>query len=188
MEFLPHDKALALLARHSVAEVAHADRHTLEITPADHAALVTFGNSMSSRSRAPVIESRTSSPDALGAVAETVLHRLHVDEVLVFPSGVWRDVLDIAAFDLARDPSWLEIDAEATMHQNSRDPLLVPPAARHLVRTLIHSVMTSGSSPDQDVVLAAVTAPLVIQVHAAQSITVWCPSVGVARTLLSKLD
>lgn len=188
MEFLRHEPAMTLLSRHGVVE--RADGDTVSLRPADHAGglRVVLGPTPPRDDPATVYAHVVVPLDQLGNTLERLLQRLHTGEVLVCPSSPWRSILDLALFVLAQDDAWLEVDADATMHQNTRDPLLVPPKARHIVGTLVASLMGgSGRSPAHDCSIAAVDEPLLVTVTAGESVTLWCLSAAAAEVLISKL-
>lgn len=185
VEFLSYDKILASLARLGVVEVADGEllHFTLDGSEAVRVAIAPKGSPVGAG-----VEHVFGCPlDRIGEKAEQVLHRLHIGDVAIVPAPRWRDVLDLVVFDLAKDEVWLEVDTDATLHQNVRDPLVVPPKHRHIIRTLVSSLMANGESPSHDVTIAGLESPFLMSVAPGRSLTITCPSEGVAQTLLGKL-
>lgn len=87
-------------------------------------------------------------PDALPQLAEDLLHKHKVHEALVIPVGKWRAVCDLLAFELAGDESWQDIDTEAALHLNSRDPLLLTPRDFHILPTMLGAL--ARATPDDE--------------------------------------
>lgn len=119
-------------------------------------------------------------PDRIPEIAESIVHRLHFQEAALIPVSRWQDVLDVAAFDLATDEAWLDIDAEAAMHQKGRDPLLLLPDDRHLIKTIINAIMTNGESAKHDLTLTSLDTPFLMRVHHEGALSIWCANDAVA--------
>jgi len=93
-----------------------------------------------------------------------VMHRLHLDQIIIIPVGKWANVLDAVAFAMAEDEQWLEFDAAATVERNTRDPLLCLPADVHLLDTLISALITDADQADQGLVLTSVASPVIFEI------------------------
>ncbi|MEO1131011.1 MAG: hypothetical protein AAFX05_15065, partial [Planctomycetota bacterium] len=113
--------------------------------------------------------------------------RLHFSEVGLIPAATWRSILDVAAFDLASDEMWLDIDAEAAMHQTGRDPLLLIPSDRPLIKTIIDALMAHGDAPQHGLHIIALEAPFVMSVSHEGRLNVWCANDAVADLIVSVL-
>ncbi len=118
--------------------------------------------------------------DKLPEIAEGIVHRLHFQEAALIPSSKWQDVLDVAAFELATDEAWLDIDAEAAMHQKTRDPLLLLPGERHLIRTIVNAIMEHGDSEKQDLMLTSLDTLFLMRVRHSGALSIWCANDAVA--------
>lgn len=116
-------------------------------------------------------------------MAERLLHKIHITEAVLLPVGTWGAVVNAVVFDLATDESWLEIDAEASLHQNGRDPLLVSARDMHILRAMIEALMKNGEGRNQDLAIAAVGAPLLIEVRHEGVLHIWCGSPAIADEL-----
>jgi hypothetical protein len=118
--------------------------------------------------------------DDLAEIAESIVHRLHFAEAALIPVTRWQDVLDVAAFDLATDEAWLDIDAEATLHQKGRDPLMLLPNDRHLIKSIVSAILTNGDSEKHDLVVTALDTVFLMRVRHSGALAVWCANDAVA--------
>jgi len=118
--------------------------------------------------------------DRIPDIAEDIVHRLHFQEAALIPVSRWQDVLDVAAFDLATDDAWLDIDAEAAMHQKGRDPLLLLPDDRHLIKTIVNAIMVNGESAKHDLTLTSLDNPFLMCVRHEGALSVWCANDAIA--------
>jgi hypothetical protein len=125
---------------------------------------------------------------ALASLLDDVLHAMHIQTVLVMPVQRWRGVLDLVAFELATDEDWQEIDAEASLHQRSRDPLEVPPDQRQTMLNMVKAVLESGDGEDTDLNLLAPGVAVVIEVRHPSELRVHSGNRAVLDTLAEKLN
>ena len=88
-------------------------------------------------------------------LAEDLIHTLHLDEVLLIPARTWGSVVNLIAYELAEDESWLSVDAEASLHQNGRDPLQLGPPDLSLVTAMCEALMKHGENEDADLCIVA---------------------------------
>lgn len=102
--------------------------------------------------------------EALPSTVENIIHRLHLNQVLLIPLGKWRQVFDCVAFSLAENEAWQEIDATATVELNSRDPLFCEPADFQTLMALVKALYSDGESPDQGMIITTTAAPLVLEI------------------------
>lgn len=112
--------------------------------------------------------------DRLPEIAESALHMLHLDEVMLIPTGTWGDIINLVAFDLATDEIWLSIDAEASLHQTRRDPLVLGAAEMSLVATMGSSLLKNGENDKTNLTIAATGAPLLLELSCKGILRVWC--------------
>lgn len=126
--------------------------------------------------------------DRVPQLAEDLVHVLHLDEVLIVPVKKWGGVVNLVAFDLAEDESWLSIDAEAAVHQNSHDPLQLGPPDMSLVPAMCKALMEHGENDEADLTIVATGAPLIIEFRHQGALVVHCGHAGMRDTLLGVLE
>jgi hypothetical protein len=102
--------------------------------------------------------------ERLPATVEGIIHKLHLNQVLLIPVGKWRSVFDAVAFSLADNEDWQEMDATATVELNGRDPLLCEPGDFQTVIALMRALLQDAENPDQALMLTTPTAPLLVEV------------------------
>jgi hypothetical protein len=184
VEFLEYESVAAVFRAQGVVEHATDDRIAYSIED-EHDAIrrVVIGAPVDDAA-ARVVEMPR---DKLGHAADAIANRLHFSEVGLIPAATWRSILDVAAFDLASDEMWLDIDAEAAMHQTGRDPLLLIPSDRPLIKTIIDALMAHGDAPPHDLHIIALEAPFVMSVSHEGRLNVWCANDAVADLIISVL-
>lgn len=126
-------------------------------------------------------------PENLPQRIEDVLHASGIAEAAIIPAGQWRNVLDLAAFELATDERWQDIDAEAALHMNGRDPLALLPDQYHIVQTMVKAIIENGDSPEEAFNVIASDAPLAIEIRPDGTATVRCQHEAIAREIVKKL-
>ena len=127
-------------------------------------------------------------PEMLPRLCDEVFHALNINEVALVPQGTWRDVLDLTAFDLATVERWLDIDAEASLHQNSRDPLFVSRDEHETLETMVRSILANAERDTQSIsVLASGGTALVVDVMPPNRLFVQCVGEGVADRVMGYL-
>lgn len=94
---------------------------------------------------------------------EHIIHRLHLDQLLLIPVGKWRAVFDCVAFSLADNEMWQEFDAAATVELNRRDPLLCTPADYSTICALIDALVSDGDQKSQGLMITCTAAPLLVE-------------------------
>lgn len=115
-----------------------------------------------------------------GEVLEHILHKLHVEPVLILPIGRWRSVFDVLTPALADNEQWMDIDSEATIELNTRDPLLFKLRDLHLLRTVVENVLKHSETLDQGISIAATQAPLLVEVEPAGGVLLTIGNEGLA--------
>jgi hypothetical protein len=126
--------------------------------------------------------------DRIPQLAEDLVHTLHLDEVLIVPVRKWGAVVNLVAFDLAEDDSWLSVDAEAAVHQNGHDPLQLGPPDLTLVTAMCTALMKHGESDEADLTIVATGAPLTIEFRHGGALLVRCGHAGMRDTLLGVVE
>ena len=129
----------------------------------------------------------TDSGAAIAELLDDVLHAMHIQSALVVPVGRWRAVLDLVAFDLAADEDWREIDAEASLHQRSRDPLEIPPDQRQTMLRLVAAVLNNGDAEQQDITILAPGVGVIIDVRHPAELRVTTANRVTLESLAGKL-
>lgn len=181
MEFLEHDIIADDLALQSAAETKRGEtfRYALKDEEGVSRRLV-IGVGMADDGA----DAHACDRDRLAEFAGEVLARLHFAEVVAVPVTTWRDVLDIASFDLAENEEWADIDAEAAIHVATRDPLSILPPDRPLARALFEAVLRHADEPKHDLSVVALDAPFVMEVRHNGSLWIQCANETAADTIL----
>lgn len=125
--------------------------------------------------------------EEIPSLLDTALHAFHVQDVMVVPAAVWREVLDLIAFDLATDEAWQDIDAEANLHARSRDPLLMSPDDRETLLAIVRGVLGHGESERVGLSILAVGSPVVVRLGLPAEMRLSCPQ-PVMETVMGKLE
>jgi hypothetical protein len=102
-----------------------------------------------------------------GYVLEHILHKLHLAPLLILPIGRWRAVFDTITPVLTDNEQWVAIDSEATVELNTRDPLVCELRDLHLLRAVVEAILTHAETLEQGISIAAVQAPLLVEVEPA---------------------
>jgi hypothetical protein len=98
------------------------------------------------------------------SIIDSILHKLHHNQIILIPVGKWRSIFDVVAFSLAENEEWQAIDAAATVELNTRDPLLADAGDLHLLCDLIGALMEDSDQPDQGLLLITVGVPVAMEV------------------------
>lgn len=125
--------------------------------------------------------------ERLPGIADEVMHLLHAGDVLVIPAGDWRGIIGLAAFELAQYEHWLDIDAEASLHESGRDPLLITPDEREVLDALIKSMVEMGDGDRHGLNILSIGSPTVLAVHPPSQVRVECVGEGIANMLMTRL-
>ncbi len=161
MEFLNYKAAVAELRPSGLVEIvegAPADpdgnasdlvRFTLEPNSkgvkAVHSAAIGVSKALSACADEVDGTTAISSAEPLAQLVEDVLHKHKVTEAMVIPVGKWRALCDLLAIELADDQSWQDIDTEASLHLNSRDPLLLTTRDFHILPKMLEALRRATS-------------------------------------------
>lgn len=123
----------------------------------------------------------------LPVAAMHLIHKAKLDESVLIPSVTWRPVLDTLAFDPQRHEDWLEVDADAALHQNGRDPLLLVPHQLHIVERTLAALIEGASGPEHGLTLVSATSPFVLEFAPPATLRVQFPS-PMRKGLLAKFE
>jgi len=127
-------------------------------------------------------------PAKLPSILEALIGRVHLQEVVVVPVHSWKKVLEIALFSLGSSELWQEIDAEASLHQTSRDPLAVEPRAIELVTGLTKALQEHADSPDEDLTIISTGAALLFEFGHDGVLRIWAPSAVMADEMMEAIQ
>ena len=76
-------------------------------------------------------------------------------------------MFDVVTPALADNEQWMAIDSEATVELNTRDPLVCELRDLHLLRAVVDAILGSRETLEQGISIAAVRAPLLVEVEPA---------------------
>ncbi|HVZ93986.1 MAG TPA: hypothetical protein VG797_05710 [Phycisphaerales bacterium] len=188
MEFLPYSVVSRTLRDRGIVERREGEgvRYTLRLpgTESPEGFVAAFGPAGSGAGADRRIEVPR---EAVASSIDCLLKRAHLGELALIPFTTWRPVLDLCAFDLAKDAAWLEIDAEASVQQNPRDPSVVPPKSRHIVRVFAAALASGGEHPAHSLTVAAMETPIVIELHHDGTARLRGATRAIVENLLGKL-
>jgi hypothetical protein len=164
VEFVSYDEAMDVLREYGVREVRHGEeRIGLELEgngDVVHLHLTSGTSAALPRVGATVLKVEK---DRFPGVIEHIMHKLHLRQVLLIPVSRWRKVFDAVAFSMASNEDWQEIDATATVEQNTRDPLLCEPGDFQTLKALINALLNDAEAPDQGLMVTTTGAPLMVE-------------------------
>jgi len=123
--------------------------------------------------------------EQLAELTDTIIHKVHLKQVALIPVHSWGEIVNLVAFDLASEEAWNDIDAEASLHQNTRNPLLIDSRNMHLVQRIIAALLEHGEHAEHDLTIVAIGAPLLIELNQPGELRVICGSEAVADNLAS---
>lgn len=193
MEFLPYNETLQSLAEQGVYAQARGDlvRFALRAeknstNPVGQVQQIQLGPDAHRASS--VTRSITLPVDQLGRAVEELVHGAHMAMPVMIPVGQWRDVFDLVAFELAGDEVWDEVDAEAALHQHTRDPLGLHQKQRHVLSKIVDALLATASEEKHDLTIAALDTPVLIEVLHCGQIRLVCIGQDTADSLIDSLS
>lgn len=172
VEFIQYSEVSKNLADQGVVEAADGDLMRLELEPSDSLRTIHVRDSSSRVQPYPDARVKERAKNDLPNLVEEILGRLHLTEVLVIPIRNWRSIIDTVAFDMAEDEDWIEMDAIAAMHQNTRNPLAVTRGETHVLIDMIRAIFNHGESPDQDLTITSDVTPVLIEIFPDGAVSV----------------
>jgi hypothetical protein len=165
LEFIRYDEVMGLLKGHGVKEApAEEDRVYLQMEDGRdvvHLHLACHESTAPPRDGASVVPVEK---DRLPTVVDHVIHKLHLNQVLLIPVCKWRKVFDAVAFSLADNEEWQAMDAAATVELNTRDPLLCEPGDFHTLSAMMKVLINDADSPDQGLTLTTTATPVTVEI------------------------
>ncbi|MEM8836091.1 MAG: hypothetical protein AAGD00_09755 [Planctomycetota bacterium] len=193
MEFLAYSELVESLNSYGVVESPAGDVMRFDVKADEDKALEPARVLI----RVAGVEKPEGLPETLGekeidaerfaGMVEELCHITHVGDLAIVPAKTWGSILDVAAFDLASDETWLEVDAEVSLHQNRRDPLALTPESREIVTTITKALREHGEGEAQDMSVLPIEATVVFDVRCAGVILVTCGNRATAENILSSL-
>lgn len=187
MEFLPPKATMTMLSRHGITGVVDGELLRFRLgsgdDDADDIQHLVIGADHAVKSHDGATRTATCASDRLGRAAEEIIHKTHIAEWVVIPSGRWRSVLDLVAYTLAADEDWQSVDAEAALHMNTHDPLGFALGERHAVAALIGALVEAASGPEHGITIASIDAPILLELRHDGTMSVWCVGADLCETL-----
>lgn len=185
MEFLEFDRAWRTLSEEDVvtltgdppAELAAMQIDYDERRAAHHTIFASRPDHETDVADAEVLEI---SRDRAGEVLEHILHKLHLAPLLILPIGRWRAVFDVVTPALTENDQWVAIDSAATVELNTRDPLVCELRDLHLLRAVVDAVLNHAETLEQGISIAAVQAPLLVEIEPAGGVLLTIGNEGLA--------
>lgn len=181
MQFLPFNELLEELRNAGVRSRVSEEEGLRFALTGEQAAKLYLGEDEQEAQR---LEARFVRVDReqVAALPERLFHKAHVSDVAVAPCATWRPILDAALYELAQDEAWLEIDAEASLHQNGRDPLLLGPDERRVLTVLARGALETGDAK-AGFTAVGLGSPLLVELRCDGSLLVCCESQALADEL-----
>ena len=165
MEFIGYDEVMGLLKGHGVKEAPEEeDRVYLKMEDGKdvvHLHLACHESTEPPRDGASVVRVEK---ERLSTAVEQIIHKLHLNQVLLIPVCRWRKVFDAVAFSLAENEEWREMDATATVELNTRDPLLCEPGDFHTLNALMKVLINDADGPDRGLTLTTTATPVTVEI------------------------
>ena len=193
MEFLQFDRAWKTLSSEEVVTLGGESPTDIEFLQIDYdERRQAHRTAFSSREghdldveNAEVLEI---SREKAGEVLEHILHKLHVAPLLILPIGKWRPVFDLVTPALTDNDQWISIDSEASIKMNTRDPLVCEPRDLHLLRAVVEAILRDGEEMAQGISIAAIQAPVLVEVEPAGGILLTIGNEGLADEVRAVAD
>ena len=175
MEFVQYQELLPGLQEQGIVEAADADGLIrLEMEPGPRLKILHLRDRASRVPPYPDAAVVECSKEHVADLVRQIIDKIHLTEVLVIPVGTWRDLVDCVAYDLAADEDWIEIDAVAALHQNTRNALAITRGETRVLVDMVRALLKSGASPRQDFSITSDASPLLIEVFHDGAASVTC--------------
>ena len=164
MEFISKDEVAELLRSHGIDQSSQDEEHVYcsmsNEVAVSHCHLSIAGSEIEPRSGAAVVE--IAEDDVVGVI-DSILHKLHHNQIIIIPVGKWRSIFDVVAFSLASNEEWQAVDAAASVELNTRDPLLAESSDLHLLCDLVKALMQDSDQPDQGITMITAGVPVALE-------------------------
>jgi hypothetical protein len=189
VEFVRESEVLPLLVSQGVtSSVVDEDRVYLELQSGPNTVrvhLATPDADVEPHEGARVIQVST---DQLVEAIDGIIHKLHLDQLLLIPVGKWRHLFDTVAFDLADNEDWQAVDTAATVELNTRDPLLCEPGDFQTIGALTRALLTNAEKPEQGLLMTTTAAPLLLEIVPDGAVRVSLGNPAMADEVAGALD
>ncbi len=126
--------------------------------------------------------------DRVHEVFEGIIHRLHLDQLVIVPVARWSHLFDGIAFTLAENEDWQEFDAAATVERNTRDPLLVRPADFPTIVDVVQALLRDCEELAQSIMVLSPAVPLLLTLVPGGTMQVECGTPVIADELTDILE
>ena len=165
MEFISKDEVAELLRSHGITQSSQDEEHVYcamsdEVAVA-HCHLSIPESDVEPRSGATIINIPA---ESVAGVIDSILHKLHHNQIILIPVGKWRSIFDVVAFSLASNEEWQAVDAAASVELNTRDPLLADAVDLHLLCDLTKALMHDSDKPDQGLTMITAGVPVALEI------------------------
>lgn len=121
--------------------------------------------------------------DRMPHLLEGIVHRLHLDQLVLVPVANWAHLFDGIAFSLAENEDWQEFDAAATVERNTRDPLLVLPSDIPTLIEVVKAMFADCEEQAQAVMILTPAVPLLMTLIPGGVMRVECGTPVIADEL-----
>lgn len=166
MEFVTFSDAWRELAGHGVESSSGvpgtppppAVLPSLRLRLASRALTVCLAGSEPAEEQVPIAGERL--PEAL----DLLLHKLHLAPVLALPRTRWREVFDAVTFSLAENTAWQEVEGEATVILNTRDPLLFSGGDLKVLRAMLAALLADGQREEEAVTIVPLSGRVLAEI------------------------
>lgn len=189
MEFVTFSEAWRELAEHGVSAgdglagvpPPPSELASLRPTLASQASVISLAGEAPADERLPI------PPERLPEAIDLVLHKLHLAPVVVLPRTRWRPVLDAVTFSLADNAAWQEVESEAMVVLNTRDPLLCGAADLKTLRAMLTALVADGQREEESLAIVPVCGRILVEVSPGPVATMQIASRAIADSIIPLL-
>jgi len=187
VQFVKYEEILPTLSKQGIVEVEDEQNFIrFDLNPDLPIGCLHFSDPQSNVLPRPDAITFSKSKEAIPAILDHVIGKLHLSEVLVTPVGLWKQILDTVAFDLAADEDWLEIDAMSALHLNTRNALAVPRAETRVLVDMMASLLKNAGGPQHDLIITSESSPVLFELFYDGALSI-ATEAGIAEQLAKSL-
>lgn len=183
MDFVEFDLAWKQLAPRGVVEASDGP-NAFRVALEEGAPVIDIAAKDHPRAAALPAEIRRMSKPRMAEIVEALAHKLHLQEVLVFPVGKWKQVFDAVSEPMAKHEQWTAVDGSASVELNRRDPIVFEQGDHHVLRALVECVLTAGSELAHGVGIATPGTELVLEVLPPGELTIYCGTPALEKQVI----